>query len=76
MYLVIGKNCLICLESFFKEKELLLKEIAELKKQKKEAEEGFLNKSVELTVVKENLNKHHLDAHDSNHHLSKIEIQV
>ena len=53
-----------------------MKEIAALKKQLKEAEDGFLNKSVELTVVKENLNKHHLDAHDSNHHLSKIEIQV
>jgi hypothetical protein len=55
---------------------LLLKEIAALKKQKHDAEESLLNKSVELTIVKDNLSKHHLDAHDSNHHLSKIEIQV
>lgn len=61
--------------SYYKERDLLLKEIAALKRGKLEAEERFLNKSAELSIIKENLNQHHQDAHDSNHHLSKIEIQ-
>ncbi len=47
-----------------------------LKKQKLDIEESFLNKSVELTKIKENLNKHHLEAHDTINQFSKVENQV
>ena len=55
-----------------------MKEITLLKKQKLEAEENLLNKSVELTKTKDNLNKHHLaiHSHDSFGQISKIENQV
>ena len=54
----------------------MLKEIATLKKQKLDIEESFLNRSVELTKIKENLNKHHLEAHDTINQFSKVESQV
>lgn len=62
--------------NFHKERELLLKEISNLKKQKLDLEEGFIAKSVELTKVQENLEKHHLSAHHTVRQTSKVEIQV
>jgi hypothetical protein len=62
--------------NFHKERELLLKEMATLKKQKIDLEESLINKSVELTKTQENLEKHHITTHHSVHHVTKIESQV
>ena len=63
-------------ENFNQERELLLKEIANLKKQKNAVEEDLINKSVELARSKDNLEKHHLESTHSSAYFSKIEYQV
>lgn len=63
-------------ETFHKERELLLKEINTVKNQKNDLEESLLKKSVELSQLKESLNRHHFDSQDSLKQISKVEIQV
>ena len=41
-----------------------------------ELEEEILNQSVELTRVKDNLDKHHLNSHELNDQMTKLENQV
>lgn len=68
-------SCLLA-ENYNQERELLLKEIANLKKQKNVVEEDLINKSVELARTKDNLEKHHLESTHSSAYFSKIENQV
>ena len=58
------------------ERDLLLKEVNALKKQKLDLEEALLSKNIELSKVKENLNRHHLDSTLSSQEFSKVETQV
>lgn len=47
-----------------------------LKKQKLDLEEALLSKNIELSKVKENLNRHHLENSLSSQEFSKVESQV
>lgn len=61
---------------FNRERELLLKEIDTLKKQKLGLEEIILNKSVELTRTRDDLTRHSIDVSDSLHQIAKSDQQV
>ncbi|CAF0776388.1 unnamed protein product [Brachionus calyciflorus] len=63
-------------KTFHKERELLLKEISLLKNQILSFEESLVSKNVEITKLKENLSKHHIESSDSVNNLAKIEIQL
>lgn len=54
----------------------MLQEVNMLKKQKLDLEEALLSKNIELSKVKENLNRHHLENSLSSQEFSKVESQV
>lgn len=63
-------------KTFHVERDLLLKEINALKKIKSELEETLVNKNVEVTKLKENLTRHHMENTRSSQDFTKIELQV
>lgn len=54
----------------------MLKEILTLKKQKKDLEENLINKSIEVTKLQENLEKHHLTKHQVMYQSSNIKTHL
>lgn len=63
-------------ENFQKERSLLIQEINSLKSQKVELEHLLVSKNVEVSKLKENLDKHHLNMEKSNFNMTKSESQV
>ena len=64
------------IEPFQADRDFLLQEVNVLKKQKLDLEEALLSKNIELSKVKENLNRHHLENSLSSQEFSKVESQV
>ena len=67
---------IVCKESFHKERELLLKEIASLKKSKLDLEEKLVERNVEVTKLKDLLSKQQYESHESLSQFAKVESQV
>lgn len=63
-------------ETFHQERDLLLKEINILKKQKLDLEENLSEKTVQLNKLKEKMDKHQFDYNEYTKTFSKTEIQV
>ncbi|RNA44371.1 hypothetical protein BpHYR1_026176 [Brachionus plicatilis] len=63
-------------KTFGQERDLLMKEINFLKKQKLELQENLSDKSVQLSKLKNSLDEHHIEYNDYSQHLSKMEIQL
>ncbi len=55
---------------------MLMREISTLKQQKANVEEDLIQKTVDLSRAKENLEKHHLTVSLSSSSLSKLEVQI
>lgn len=65
------------LENFQIERDHLLKEVNSLKMMKQELEDALVNKNIEVTKLKENLNRHHLEnSRSSQEFTNKMELQV